>query len=183
MCVCVRAMGWNGRGGGIGGTEQGKKNIFSGRVLEIEGLEDLKCEQAFELSDASAERSAAGCTIKLNPEPIKEYMTSNMVMLKWMLSEGYGDKRTIERRIASMQVRSTTWGDTVVARPTRCRFIGAEGISLHGTLHDVSTAAQCFTLVCSERRSIGSAFAVPPCPGAGSTHAPSHIALPESVDY
>ena len=74
-------------------------------MLEIEGLEDLKCEQAFELSDASAERSAAGCTIKLSPEPIKEYMTSNMVMLKWMLSEGYGDKRTIERRIASMQVR------------------------------------------------------------------------------
>jgi len=85
-------------------AKQGKKNIFSGRVLEIEGLEDLKCEQAFELSDASAERSAAGCTIKLSPEPIKEYMTSNMVMLKWMLSEGYGDKRTIERRIASMQV-------------------------------------------------------------------------------
>lgn len=104
-------MGADGdvRCGCICGTEQGKKNIFSGRVLEIEGLENLKCEQAFELSDASAERSAAGCTIKLNPEPIKEYMTSNMVMLKWMLSEGYGDKRTIERRIASMQVRQTTW--------------------------------------------------------------------------
>uniref|UniRef100_A0A7S0RAL1 Aconitate hydratase B n=1 Tax=Pyramimonas obovata TaxID=1411642 RepID=A0A7S0RAL1_9CHLO len=82
----------------------GKKNIFSGRILEIEGLEHLKCEQAFELSDASAERSAAGCTIKLDKEPIKEYITSNIVMLKWMISEGYGDRRTLERRIASMQV-------------------------------------------------------------------------------
>lgn len=84
--------------------KKGKKNIFSGRILEIEGLEKLKCEQAFELSDASAERSAAGCTIKLDPEPIKEYITSNIVMLKWMLNEGYGDKRTIERRIANMEV-------------------------------------------------------------------------------
>ena len=81
----------------------GKKNIFSGRVLEIEGLPDLKCEQAFELSDASAERSAAGCTIKLNKEPIIEYLNSNIVMLKWMISEGYGDARTIERRIARME--------------------------------------------------------------------------------
>merc|ERR1719183_1497649 len=81
----------------------GKKNIFSGRILEIEGLSHLKCEQAFELSDASAERSAAGCTIKLNKEPIAEYLTSNITMLKWMISEGYGDKRTLERRIASME--------------------------------------------------------------------------------
>jgi aconitate hydratase 2/2-methylisocitrate dehydratase len=83
--------------------KKGKKNIFSGRVLEIEGLPDLKCEQAFELSDASAERSAAGCTIKLNKEPIIEYLNSNVVMLKWMIAEGYGDARTIERRIARME--------------------------------------------------------------------------------
>lgn len=83
--------------------KQNKKNVFSGRILEIEGLPDLTCEQAFELSDASAERSAAGCTIALNPEPIKEYLTSNMTMLKWMISEGYGDKRTIERRVAKME--------------------------------------------------------------------------------
>ncbi len=84
-------------------AKQGKKNVFSGRILEIEGLPDLKVEQAFELSDASAERSAAGCTIKLNKAPIIEYLTSNVVMLKWMLSEGYGDARTIQRRIDAMQ--------------------------------------------------------------------------------
>jgi len=83
--------------------KQGKKNIFSGRVLEIEGLGHLKCEQAFELTDASAERSAAGCTIKLDPEPIAEYLNSNIVMLKWMISNDYGDRRTMERRIANMQ--------------------------------------------------------------------------------
>merc|ERR1711971_855380 len=83
--------------------KKGKKNVFSGRILEIEGLPDLKCEQAFELSDASAERSAAGCTIKLNEEPIIEYLNSNVVMLKWMISEGYGDARTLERRIARME--------------------------------------------------------------------------------
>jgi len=83
--------------------KQGKKNIFSGRILEIEGLGHLKCEQAFELSDASAERSAAGCSIKLDKEPIAEYLTSNITMLKWMISEGYGDARTLERRIAAMQ--------------------------------------------------------------------------------
>jgi len=81
----------------------GKKNIFSGRCLEIEGLPQLKVEQAFELSDASAERSAAGCTIKLDKEPIIEYLTSNITMLKWMLNEGYGDPRTIARRIAAME--------------------------------------------------------------------------------
>ena len=83
--------------------KKGKKNVFSGRILEIEGLPDLKCEQAFELSDASAERSAAGCTIKLNKEPVIEYLQSNVVMLKWMISEGYGDPRTLERRIARME--------------------------------------------------------------------------------
>lgn len=83
--------------------KKGKKNIFSGRVLEIEGLEHLKVEQAFELSDASAERSAAGCTIKLDKAPIIEYLNSNIVMLKWMIAEGYGDRRTIERRISGME--------------------------------------------------------------------------------
>ncbi len=83
--------------------KKGKKNIFSGRVLEIEGLETLTVEQAFELSDASAERSAAGCTIKLGEETISEYLESNIVMLKWMIAEGYGSKRTIERRIMAMQ--------------------------------------------------------------------------------
>ncbi|EGB08962.1 hypothetical protein AURANDRAFT_63510 [Aureococcus anophagefferens] len=83
--------------------KQGKKNIFSGRVLEIEGVSHLKCEQAFELSDASAERSAAGCTIQLGKEPIVEYLESNVVMLKWMVAEGYGDPRTLERRVARMQ--------------------------------------------------------------------------------
>jgi aconitate hydratase 2/2-methylisocitrate dehydratase len=82
--------------------KEGKKNIFSGRILEIEGLPDLKVEQAFELADASAERSAGGCTIKLNKEPIIEYITSNITMLKWMIGEGYGDKRTISRRIMEM---------------------------------------------------------------------------------
>eukprot|EP00912_Choanoflagellata_sp_UC4_P001120 UC4_evm1s695 len=81
----------------------GKKNIFSGKILEIEGLPNLKCEQAFELSDASAERSAAGCTIKLDQEPIIEYLNSNIVMLKWMIANDYGDRRTIERRIAGME--------------------------------------------------------------------------------
>merc|ERR1712038_748154 len=83
--------------------KKGKKNIFSGRVLEIEGLGHLKCEQAFELSDASAERSAAGCTIKLDEEPIVEYLNSNITMLKWMIAEGYGERKTLERRIASME--------------------------------------------------------------------------------
>ncbi|KTR97685.1 bifunctional aconitate hydratase 2/2-methylisocitrate dehydratase [Pantoea dispersa] len=83
--------------------KKGKKNIFSGRVLEIEGLPKLKVEQAFELTDASAERSAAGCTIKLDKEPIIEYLNSNIVLLKWMISEGYGDRRTLERRIQGME--------------------------------------------------------------------------------
>ncbi|MFC0180522.1 bifunctional aconitate hydratase 2/2-methylisocitrate dehydratase [Thorsellia kenyensis] len=83
--------------------KKGKKNIFSGRILEIEGLPKLKVEQAFELADASAERSAAGCTIKLDKEPIIEYLNSNIIMLKWMIAEGYGNQRTIERRINEMK--------------------------------------------------------------------------------
>ncbi|MHB1199827.1 MAG: bifunctional aconitate hydratase 2/2-methylisocitrate dehydratase [Polaromonas sp.] len=84
-------------------AKQGKKNVFSGRILEIEGLPDLKVEQAFELSDASAERSAGGCTVHLNKEPIQEYINSNITMLKWMIATGYEDVRTIKRRIAAMQ--------------------------------------------------------------------------------
>ena len=84
-------------------AKAGKKNIFSGRILEIEGLPDLKVEQAFELSDASAERSAAGCTIKLNPAPIKEYLTSNIVLMKNMIADGYADKRSLERRIKAVE--------------------------------------------------------------------------------
>ncbi len=83
--------------------KQGKINEFSGRILEIEGVEHLTVEQAFELSDASAERSAAGCTVKLSEASITEYLKSNIVMLKWMISQGYGDVRTIERRITKMQ--------------------------------------------------------------------------------
>lgn len=84
-------------------AKEGKKNVFSGRILEIEGLPDLKVEQAFEISDASAERSAGGCTIRLGKDPIIEYISSNVTLLKWMISEGYGDARTIGRRIEAMQ--------------------------------------------------------------------------------
>jgi aconitate hydratase 2/2-methylisocitrate dehydratase len=84
-------------------AKAGKKNIFSGRVLEIEGLPNLKVEQAFELSDASAERSAAGCTIKLNKEPVAEYLKSNIVLMKNMIADGYADARTLERRIAAQE--------------------------------------------------------------------------------
>ena len=84
-------------------AKQGKKNVFSGRILEIEGLPDLKVEQAFELSDASAERSAAGCTIKLNEAPIKEYLTSNVVLMKNMIANGYADARTLQRRIEKVE--------------------------------------------------------------------------------
>jgi len=84
-------------------AKAGKKNIFSGRILEIEGLPDLKVEQAFELSDASAERSAAGCTIKLNPEPIKEYLRSNIVLMKNMIADGYQDAKTLQRRIEKVE--------------------------------------------------------------------------------
>ncbi|MDR6537462.1 bifunctional aconitate hydratase 2/2-methylisocitrate dehydratase [Variovorax soli] len=83
--------------------KKGKKNIFSGRILEIEGLPDLKVEQAFELSDASAERSAAGCTVHLNKEPIIEYINSNITLMRWMIAEGYADARTLGRRIAAQE--------------------------------------------------------------------------------
>jgi aconitate hydratase 2/2-methylisocitrate dehydratase len=83
--------------------KKGKKNIFSGRILEIEGLPDLKAEQAFELADASAERSAAGCTVHLHKEPIMEYIQSNIVLLKNMIAQGYADPRTITRRIQAME--------------------------------------------------------------------------------
>ena len=83
--------------------KQNKINVFNGKIIEIEGLPDLTCEQAFELSDASAERSAAGCTIKLNKEPIIEYLQSNIVLLRWMIREGYGDVNSIERRITRME--------------------------------------------------------------------------------
>jgi aconitate hydratase 2/2-methylisocitrate dehydratase len=84
-------------------SKEDKKNIFSGRCLEIEGLPNLKVEQAFELSDASAERSASGCTVRLNQEPIIEYLQSNIVMLRWMIGSGYGDAKTLERRAQAME--------------------------------------------------------------------------------
>jgi aconitate hydratase 2/2-methylisocitrate dehydratase len=84
-------------------AKAGKKNVFSGRILEIEGLPNLKCEQAFELTDASAERSAAACTVRLNKEPIIEYINSNIVMLKWLIANGYDDERSIRRRIKAME--------------------------------------------------------------------------------
>jgi len=83
--------------------KQGKKNIFSGRILEIEGLPDLKIEQAFELTDASAERSAAGCSVRLDKAPIVEYLRSNATLMKWMIAEGYEDRRTLARRIQAME--------------------------------------------------------------------------------
>ena len=83
--------------------KEGKMNVFSGRILEIEGLPHLRCEEAFQLCDSSAERSAAGCTIRLNKEPVIEYLKSNVILLKWMISEGYGDARILERRIARME--------------------------------------------------------------------------------
>lgn len=96
--------------------KKGKKNVFSGRILEIEGLPHLKVEQAFELSDASAERSAGGCTILLDEAPIREYLTSNVVMLKWMIAECYGDARTLQRRIEAME----QWlAEPVLMRPDR----------------------------------------------------------------
>ena len=83
--------------------KKGKKNVFSGRILEIEGLPNLRIEQAFELADASAERSAAGCTVKLNPEPIIEYLRSNVTLLRWMSEKGYGNVRTLQRRFKAME--------------------------------------------------------------------------------
>jgi aconitate hydratase 2/2-methylisocitrate dehydratase len=96
-------------------AKAGKKNIFSGRILEIEGLPDLKVEQAFELSDASAERSAAGCTIKLNKDPIIEYLTSNVVLMKNMIADGYQDAKTL--RAASRRCRPG-WPTRSCWRPT-----------------------------------------------------------------
>ena len=84
-------------------AKEGKKNVFSGRCLEVEGLPNLKVEQAFEISDASAERSASGCTIRLDKEPIIEYLNSNIVMLRWMITNGYGDAKTLERRAKAME--------------------------------------------------------------------------------
>jgi aconitate hydratase 2/2-methylisocitrate dehydratase len=83
--------------------KKGKKNVFSGRILEIEGLPDLKIEQAFELSDAAAERSAAACSVRLNKAPMVEYMNSNITLMKWMIAEGYQDARTLKRRITAME--------------------------------------------------------------------------------
>jgi aconitate hydratase 2/2-methylisocitrate dehydratase len=83
--------------------KQGKKNVFNGRVLEIEGLPDLKVEQAFEFADASAERSANGCTVKLNKEPVIEFLKSNIVLLQNMIDHGYADARTLKRRIEAME--------------------------------------------------------------------------------
>ncbi len=100
----VHAIPYYGIKQGILTVEKaGKINEFSGRVLEIEGLDNLTVEQAFELSDASAERSAAGCTIKLSEESVAEYLRSNIVMLRWMIAEGYGDPRTLERRAKAME--------------------------------------------------------------------------------
>ena len=84
-------------------AKEGKKNVFSGRCLEVEGLPHLKVEQAFEISDASAERSASGCSIRLDKEPIIEYLNSNIVMLRWMITNGYGDAKTLERRAKAME--------------------------------------------------------------------------------
>jgi len=100
----VNAIPWKAlRDGLLTLEKRGKKNIFSGRTLEIEGLPRLKVEQAFEFSDASAERSAAGCTILLDKEPIAEYLNSNVTLLRWMISKGYGDARTLERRARAME--------------------------------------------------------------------------------
>ena len=83
--------------------KEGKINVFAGRILEIEGLPDLKAEQAFELSDASAERSAAACTVLLNEEPVIEYIKSNVTLLEAMIEDGYEDSRTIARRVGKMK--------------------------------------------------------------------------------
>ena len=100
----VNAIPWAAlRDGLLTVEKRGKKNIFSGRTLEIEGLSQLKIEQAFEFSDASAERSAAGCTVLLDTEPVAEYLRSNITLLRWMIGEGYGDVRTLERRARAME--------------------------------------------------------------------------------
>ena len=118
--------------------KKGKKNIFSGRILEIEGLEDLTCEQAFELSDASAERSAAGCTIKLSEDSVSEYLRSNIVMLRWMIAEGYGDVRTLERRAQAME----QWLES----PT---LLSADATAEYSTVIDIDLADIKEPIVCA----------------------------------
>ena len=119
-------------------AKAGKKNIFSGRILEIEGLPNLKVEQAFELSDASAERSAAGCTIKLNPEPVKEYLTSNVVLMKNMIADGYADARTLQRRIEKVEAG---WPTPTCSKPTRMRNTPPSSRSIWLTSRNPSCAA------------------------------------------
>ena len=117
--------------------KQDKKNIFNGNILEIQGLPDLTCEQAFELSDASAERSSAGCTIQLNKEPIIEYLTSNISLLHWMIKEGYGDKDTIMRRIEKME----KWLDEpVLLEPDEGAFYKE---TIHINLNDIKEPILC----------------------------------------
>ncbi len=100
----VNAIPWQAiQDGKLTVDKAGKINVFNGRILEIEGLPDLKVEQAFELADASAERSANGCSVRLNKEPIIEYLTSNVSLLSWMIAEGYQDAKTLQRRIDAMQ--------------------------------------------------------------------------------
>ncbi|NOQ80709.1 MAG: aconitate hydratase B, partial [Gammaproteobacteria bacterium] len=100
----VNAIPWQAiQDGKLTVDKAGKINVFNGRILEIEGLPDLKVEQAFELADASAERSANGCSVRLNKEPIIEYLTSNVTLLSWMIREGYQDAKTLQRRIDAMQ--------------------------------------------------------------------------------
>ena len=109
--------------------KKGKQNVFSGRILEIEGLPQLKVEQAFELTDASAERSAAGCTVKLDPEPIIEYMRSNITLMKWMIGNGYEDRKTLERRIKAMEA----W----IARP---ELLSADGDAEYAAVIEIDLA-------------------------------------------
>ena len=118
--------------------KKNKKNIFSGRILEIEGLEHLTCEQAFELSDASAERSAAGCTIRLSEQSIAEYLRSNIVMLRWMISEGYGDIKTLERRAQKME----QW----LAKP---QLLEADGNAEYAAVIDIDLATIDQPIVCA----------------------------------
>ncbi len=118
--------------------KKGKKNIFSGKILEIEGLETLTVEQAFELSDASAERSAAGCTIKLGEETISEYLRSNIVLLRSMIAEGYGDARTLERRARNMEA----W----LASPT---LLEADGDAEYAAVIEIDLADVDQPIVCA----------------------------------
>ncbi len=118
--------------------KKGKTNVFSGRILEIEGLENLTVEQAFELSDASAERSAAGCTIKLSPDTIAEYLRSNIVLLRWMIAEGYGDARTLERRAVKME----QW----LAQPT---LMTADADAEYATVLEIDLAEVTEPIVCA----------------------------------